>query len=205
MGQDMSAYDAPFGFRPYGELLRVQRYAVNTAPVINVCIGDLVEAGGAVVSTPKGYLMDIQDANVPDGNAALLGAVVAVEDETGCPIPYIAATRVGNGTIAGYIMVADHPDQIFIAQEDGADNAIDLAEGSMNADIVSATICAPNASTYISTQQIDSSTAANTAALQIKLICPHPDDTPAVDATPYCRWICTINEHYYDGTIAGVA
>lgn len=204
MGRSLTAYDKPFGFQPYGELLRVQRYAVNTAPVINVCVGDLVIAGGAVVSTPKGYLMDILDDAVPDGRAAILGSVVSVEDETGLPISYIAAARVGNGTIAGYIMVADHPDQIFIAQEDGTTNAIDLDEGSMNADVISVALCAPNSSTYIGTQQIDSDTAAVTAALQVKLIGPHPDDIPAVDATPYCRWICTINEHFYDGTIAGV-
>lgn len=205
MGIDMSSVDAAFGFVPYGNVLRVQRYAVNTAPTINVAVGDLVLAGGAVVSTPKGYLMDIVDAAVPDGVATILGAVTAVEDEDGAPLSYIAAARVGNGTIAGYVMVADHPSQIFLAQEDGETNAIDLAEGSMNADMISATLCAPNTHTGMSTQEIDSDTAASTAALQIKLISPHPDDTPANDTNHYCRWICTINEHYYDGTIAGVA
>lgn len=201
---DMSAVDAPFGFQPYGEVLRVNRYAVNTAPTINVCVGDLVVGGGAIVSTPKGYYGDIADAAVPDGNAGIIGSVVAVEDEDGAPLSYIAATRTGNGTIAGYVMVADHPDQLFIAQEDGATNAIDLAEGQQNADVIGSTLCAPNTSTGISQMQIDSDTAATTAALQVKLIRPHEDDTPADDDNPYCRWICTINEHLYDGTIAGV-
>lgn len=205
MGVDMSPYDAPFGFVPYGAVLRVQRYAVNTAPTINVCVGDLVVAGGAIVSTPKGYLGDIADAAVPDGAAALLGSVVAIEDEDGAPLSYIAATRAGNGTIAGYVMVADHPSQLFLAQEDGGTNAIDLAEGQMNADIICAALCAPGDTTYPrSTQQIDSDTAATTAALQVKLIRPHEDDTPANDTNCYCRWVCTINEHFYDGTIAGV-
>lgn len=204
MATNMATVDAPFGFIPYGSVLRVQRYAVNTAPTINIAPGDVVSAGGAVVSTPKGYLMDVDDAAVPDGDAALLGAVVAVEDEDGYPLSYIAAGRVGNSTIAGYLMIADHPDQIFIAQEDGGSNAIDLNEGSMNADVISATLCAPDTNTGRSTQQIDSSTAATTAALQIKLIQPYLDDIPADDANPYCRWVCTINEHFYDGTIAGV-
>ena len=203
MGINMAAYDAPFGFVPYGPVLRVQRYAVNTAPTVNFSVGDVVSAGGAVVSTPKGYLMDVDDAANVDGDAALLGAIVSIEDEDGAPLQYMAVARAGNSTIAGYLMIADHPDQLFIAQEDGGDNAIDLDEGSNNADIVSGTVQATG-TTYRSTQQIDSSTADTTAALQIKLIRPHEDDIPADDDNPYCRWVCVINEHYYGDTIAGV-
>jgi hypothetical protein len=204
MGSNMATTDAPFGFIPYGNVLRVQRYAVNTAPTINISPGDLVAAGGAVVSTPKGYLMDVDDAAVPDGDPAILGSVVSCEDENGYPLAYIAATRVGNGTIAGYVMIADHPDQLFLAQEDGDTNAIDLDEGSQNADVVSASLCAPNTDTGRSTMQIDSDTAGTAAALNVKLIQPHIDDIPADDDNPYCRWVCQINEHYYGDTIAGV-
>jgi hypothetical protein len=204
MGKDMSSVDAPFGFVPYGQVLRVQRYAVNTAPTINIAVGDLLTAGGAVVSTPKGYLMDVDDAAVMDGTAAILGAVVAVEDEDGLPLSYMAATRTGNGTIAGYVMIADHPDQLFLAQEDGETNAIDLAEGSQNADAISASLAAPDTNTGRSTMEIDSDTAGTSADLNVKLIAPHPDDTPADDTNHYCRWICQINEHYYGDTIAGV-
>lgn len=204
MGKDMSATDAPFGFEPYGNVLRQQLYAVNTAPTINVYHNDLVRAGGAVVATPKGTKMIIEDGAVPDGNPVILGSVMSIFDENMQPLSYIAAGRTGNGTIAGYVMVADHPDQIFLAQEDGDTNAIDLAEGSMNADIISEALCAGDSNTGLSKQQIDSDTAATTAALNVKLIHPHEDDTVATDATPYCRWTCVINEHYYDGTIAGV-
>ena len=205
MGIDMAPYDAPFGFKPYGPLLRVQRYAVNTAPTINICVHDLVVGGGAIVSTPKGYLGDIADAAVPDGGAGIIGSVVGIEDEDGAPLSYIAATRVGNGTIAGYVMVADHPDQLYIAQEDGGANAIDLAEGQQNADTISSTLAAPGDTTYpISQMQIDSSSAGTGSDLQIKLIRPHEDDTPADDDNPYVRWICMINEHLLGDTIAGV-
>jgi hypothetical protein len=204
MGTDMSSVDAPFGFVPYGPVLRVNRYAVNTAPVINVCVGDMVIGGGAIVSTPKGYLGDIADAAVPDGGAGVIGAVVAIEDEDGAPLNYIEATRVGNGTIAGYVMVADHPDQMYLAQEDGGGNAIDLAEGQQNADVICATLCAPDSNTYRSTQQIDSSSATTDADVQIKLIRPHEDDTPANDTNCYCRWVCMVNEALLADSIAGV-
>ena len=205
MPKNMALYDAPFGFIPYGPVLRVQRYAVNTAPVLNFSPGDVVLPGGAVVSTPKGYLMDVLDAAVIVTATSALGAVVSVEDENGAPLQYMAAGRVGNGTIAGYLMIADHPDQIYLAQEDGDSNAITLIEGSQNADIVSATVDAPNTETGRSTQQIDSSSAATDSTNTIKLIRPHEDDTPAVDASPYVRWVCQINTHHYGDTIAGVA
>ena len=205
MGKNMALYDAPFGFIPYGPVLRVQRYAVNTAPVLNFSPGDVVLPGGAIVSTPKGYLMDVLDAAVIVTATPALGAITSVEDEDGAPLQYMAAGRVGNGTIAGYLMIADHPDQIYLAQEDdGGSVAIDLVDGSMNADIASATVDAPNTETGRSTQQIDSSSIATTATLTIKLIRPHEDDIPAVDASPYVRWVCQINEHHYGDTIVGV-
>lgn len=203
MGLDMATVDAPTGFAPYGEVLRAQLYAINTAPTINVFHNDIVAAGGAFVSTPHGYMMIIEDGSVPDGNAALLGSVLAIFDENMDPTRYIAAGATGDGTIAGYVLVADHPQQMFIAQEDADGNAIDLVEGSMNADIISVALCAGDTTTGISTQEIDSSTAATTAALNVKLYQPHPDDTPANDSY-HCRYICTINEHYWGDTIAGV-
>ena len=102
-------------------------------------------------------------------------------------------------------MVADHPDQQFICQEDAGGNAIDLAEGSMNADIVSATLCAPDTVTGLSTQELDSDTAANSAALQCKMMGPYQHDTPADDSDVGCRYIVQFNEHYWGDTIAGIA
>jgi hypothetical protein len=127
------------------------------------------------------------------------------------PCKYIAAAEVGNGTIAGYVLVADHPDQQFVAREDFATNAIDLVEGSMNCDIVSVALCAGNTKTGISTQLLDSDTAATTAALQFKIFQPHPadtalvaDDTPGDSGDEGARYIGQFNEHYYGDTIAGL-
>jgi len=205
MGKDFSSVDAAFGFAPYNNVLRANLYAVATAPTINVAVNDLVAHGSTMVSTPTGYLPIIEDGSVPDSTAQLLGSVIGCYDEDMAPLQYIAAGRVGNSTIAGYVMVADHPDQLFIAQEDGDSNAIDLAEAGMNADIICATLCAPNTDTGISTQEIDSTSAANTEALQVRLLWPHEDDTPADDTNHYARWVVRINEHFYAATQAGLA
>ena len=53
----------------------------------------------------------------------------------------------------------------------------------------------------ISTQELDSDTAANTAALNCKLHHAHPDDTVASN---FCRYIVTLNEHAFGDSLAGI-
>ncbi len=209
----MANTDWAFGLMPYKEVLRARVYTVITNPVINVFIGDAVIAGGVnTLSKKMGYCQSIEDANIPDGNPGILGAVLACYDEKMDPLKYIPATRVGAGGVAGHVLVADHPDQEFVMREDFGGNAITLAEGSQNANIKSVAICAGNTKTGRSQQMIDSNTAGNAAALNLKLIAPHPndtllvaDDTPGDSADEGCRYICQINEHYYGDSIAGIA
>jgi len=206
MGLDMASTDRRMGFQIYGELLRQTMYAVNTAPTINIYHGDIVRHGGTAVTTKFGTMPIIEDGAVPDGagnGPYLLGAVTAIYDENMDPVSYIAATEAGDSTVAGYIMVADHPDQRFIAQEDGGGNAIDLNEVGLNADILSVALCAGDSNTGLSRQEIDSSTAATTAALDLRLHFPHLDDTVANDTNCNARWVVSINAHYYGRNALG--
>lgn len=205
MGIDMSSVDAAFGFEPYLKVLRAQLYAVITAPTINVCVNDIVVHGSTMVSTPRGYLAAIEDGSVPDGDPQILGSVTACFDHNMKHVSYIAPATAGNSTIAGYVMVADHPDQLWLVQEDGDSNAIDLAEAGMNCDLIAAALCAPNSFTGLSTQELDSTSAANTEALQFRLLWPHQDDTPADDTNANARWVVRANEHFYSATQAGLA
>lgn len=200
MGRDFSSIDAAFGFQPYENVLRAQLYAVATAPTINIFHNDIVVHGGTGVSTPIGYLPIIEDGSVPDSDTHILGTVLAVFDHQMYPTKYIAPATVGNGTIAGYVLVADHPDQLFIAQEDGETNAIDLAEMGNNIDLIAGTLCAGNTNTGIGKMELDSNTAATTAALQFRLIKPFEDDTPADDTNHYARWVVAVNEHFFNST-----
>ena len=195
--------DAAFGFAVYDELIRANLYAVPTAPTINIMHNDIVLHGGAHLATAKGGgLPIIEDGSVPDGDPSAVGSVIAIFDENMDPLLYIAPARVGDGTVAGYVMVADAPEQLFVAQEDSDGNAIEASEGGQNANIISGTLCAGNTTTGISLQEIDSDTAATDAALNVKLVRPHPLDTIAED---FCRYIVQINEHYYGpNTVAGL-
>ena len=207
MGKDMASTDAPSGFQVYGECLRERLYAVVTAPTIGFYVGDVVMHGGSSVASKWGTLPYVEDGAVVDGVAnaeKLLGAVTACFDENMDPCQYIAVAEVGDGTIAGFVLVADHPNQLFIAQEDGGGNAIDLAEVGQNADIVSVTNSVGSNYTGISTQEIDSDTASANAELDVKLHFPHPDDTVANDTDCHARWIVSINAHFYSGENAGL-
>jgi len=201
MGIDHYATDAAFGFQPYGDVLRAQLYAVQTAPTIYIFHNDIVVHGGTSVSTPIGYLPIIEDGSVPDSDPFILGSVLEVFDEDMMPVAYIAPAEAGNSTIAGYVLVADHPEQLFIAQEDGDSNAIDLAEAGNNCDLIAGTLCAGNTNTGIVKMELDSTSASTTAALQFKLIRPHEDDTPADDTYHYARWIVKANEHFYHDVV----
>lgn len=207
MGKDMSSVDNPMGFQPYGPVLRQRLYAVTTAPTIHIYHGDMIRHGGAALATKFGTMVIVEDGTVLDGASntqKILGAVTQCFDEDMDPVMYIAALEAGDSTVAGYVMIADHPDQLYIAQEDGTTEAIDLADVGENCDIVSVTISAGTAATGLSTQELASDTVAAAAALDMKLHYPHPDDTVGDDTNCHCRWICSVNVPFYDVFHAGL-
>lgn len=190
----MANTDRPHGFIPYGETLRVGYYAVPTAPTINICVGDIVlEDNANILSKYLGLGIAVYDAAVVPvhtGNTNLLiGAVVGCFDEKMDPIQYIAAARVGDGTVAGYVAIADHPDQWFEAQ---TDTALTDADFELNYEITSATLSAPDSRTGLSTQEITPTGAGTGTNIPIRLVAQltPSDDHNAVG----CRLICQINQ-----------
>jgi hypothetical protein len=200
----MANTDRPHGFNVWDKLLRANVYAVATAPVINVCPGDIVLSENTSVACTKGrgQMLSIYDAAIPPATTGdanpVLGAVLSCFDENMNPVQYIAATEVGDGTVAGYVLVADHPDQLFEAQEDGDTAAIEAADIGLNFEITSVALCAPNSATGISTQEIDSDShnTTNTIPLRvIKMAYPLQDTIGSAG----CRWVVAINPecHFY--------
>lgn len=193
----MANSDAPHGFKVWGPLLRARYYAVITAPTINIMVQDMVMAGNTGVSSGKlGDVQALEDANIipatPGDANPLLGVVLACFDEDMDPVNYIAAGEAGDGTVAGYVLVADHPDQQFEAQEDADTAAIAVADIDLNFEIYSPALSAGNTNTGISKQEIDSNTGAVTATIPLRI---YGMAYPEVDArgSAGCRWICGIN------------
>lgn len=190
----MANIDAPHGFRIWGPCLRQNLYAVPTAPTINIAVGDLVwEDVTNITSAKLGSGIAVYDAAVPTttlGDALLcLGSVTACFDEDMDPIQYIAASRVGDSTVAGYVLVADHPMQEFEAQGDGAFTVANL---ELNYEVTSVALCAPDSRTGLSTQEIAISGANVTSTIPIRLIkMAYPEKD--VYSAAGCRMVCMIN------------
>ena len=196
----MANKDAPHGYKIWGDLLRARTYAVITAPTINVMVDDLVGAGSTgVLSGKLGNVMAIEDGAIipatPGDAERIRGAVQACFDEKMDPISYIAAGRVGDGTVAGYVLVADHPDQQFESQLDAAGAVADL---DLHYEITSPTLSEGNTSTGLSYQEIDVTGAAVTNTLPIILLGQAYPEEDVITAAG-CRFICCINSacHYY--------
>ena len=198
MGKDMSLYDNPMGFQIYGPLLRANWYLIDDSPTIAFYHGQLVHfttGGGESLYSPKmGYMPAIADDGAIDAGDQIVGSIIGITDVDMNPVKYMTALDAGNGTISGHLLVADHPMQQFVAQEDGVTNVITAVEGQCNAE--GTTIATGSTDTGISYQEIDSNTATNTSTLHLRLLRPHPDDTAHVTGT-WCRYICMINAHAY--------
>ena len=185
---DMSSTDAAFGFMPYGNLLSANWYAIVTNYGTAMYVGHACEIGGTAITTARrGTLQNVQTEET-GAAGSILGAVLALEDSDGVPVSYIAASTTGDGVVAGYALVADHPLQRYLVQEDGDTSSIQVANIGLNAEGIGA---AGSTTTGISTMELDSDTVATTATLAWRILGVHPDDSISTDgaAGNHCRFI----------------
>lgn len=204
MGQDMASVDAPFGLQPYEELLHASMYAVATAVGTAMAIGDLVENVGTAIVTAKYGVLQACVTEETGAAGTLIGAVVALFDEDGVPVSRIAVSEAGDGTVAGYALVADSPDQRYLIQEDGDSSSIQVADIGLNADAIS-THAAVASNSYLSKMELDSSTVQTTNTLGLRVLGVHPDDSisAAGAAGNHARFIVKLNTAYTGDGIVG--
>lgn len=195
MGIDHVSTDGPFGFIPYGPVIRANMYAIVTNVTVAVARGSLMENVGTALLTPKmGYLQ--QAASEETGaDGTIIGACLATFDYKMDPCKYIAATETGNGVIAGYALIADSPDQLYLAQEDGDTSSLAAADVGLNVEAVGTTI---DTNRGISLMEVDSSSKATTNTFALKLMGFHPDDSivAAAAAGGHTRCIVKVNSAY---------
>ncbi len=189
-----------FGFQVWDRVLRARLYAINTAPAINICLNDLVAGDTTSIVSPRlGAGITVYDAAVlsdtPGDEFLILGSVLAVFDHKMNPIQYMPAGTPGDGTAAGYALVADHPDQQFVANVEAALVPADI---DLNYPMHGNALYAPaSVSTGISAQRIGVTGAAVTKTIPIRLFQQaYPTDTYSA---PGCRMICGITPmcHYW--------
>lgn len=191
----MANVNAPFGFRPvryiggapYNGAART--YYIGTGNGTALFIGDpvVLTGGNAVDGCPE-----ITQATVGTGVTTdrILGAVVGF-----LPNPTYTTLHRAAST-ARYVLVADDPNLIFEAQEDGN---MGVNAASATCQIASG---AGSTVTGLSAYVIDSSEEAQTATDQLRII--KPVDSADNDPTSsYARWHVMFNMHAYERAIAG--
>lgn len=166
------ATDAPFGAVPYGPVLRITAYRKD-ASAARVYPGDLMMLEA-------------------DGN-------VATATATATNLVGVAADSSAASTADTEVLIYDHPDQLFMMQDDGDTTAVTETSIGLNCDSITTT---GDTTTDRSKHEIDSS-SATTVTAQLRLIGLHPLEFTAggsgfaTTTGQQRRWVVRINEHVY--------
>jgi len=184
----MANINFPRGLEPYGNLLRVTEYTLVAGHATDLFIGDPV----AIEVTGRNVTI------AGDGTGEeITGSITAIYDSNKVPLAYWDGGHSG----IGYVMVADDPKQIFVAQGDGVASILTTIDANGNVNLVAGTGSTVN---YRSGWQIDDSdTGGGTPGDQIRLIRQVERDDNEKDVA-YCDWLFQINNHTQSVGIVGV-
>lgn len=119
----------------------------------------------------------------------ITGVVVGIaNDDTLAASNDMMETGYRAASTAGYVLVCDDPDVLYEIQEDSDGGALAVTNIGQNADLIAA---AGSTVTRRSGFELDSSTAATTATLQLRIIelAQRPDNEIGANA----KWLVAIN------------
>lgn len=191
----MANVNKPFGLRAIGNLSATGSQKQFAYEIADNQSGAIFQ--GDLVTVYDGYLVKF----APASHSAAVGVFNGcsyTDPTTGKPTwknYYPGSVNITSGKIIADVI--DDPNQLFIIQ---ADEDIVQADIGKNADVTASTT--GSTSTGVSAMTLDSSTVANTAALNLKIVGKY--DVPGNDfGTAYTVVVVKINEHLYGS--AGVA
>lgn len=170
----MANVDLPSGFKPYGRIYHVGIYT----------------AGGTIYPG-DGVKFDAGDANTTEFEGRVVAATAAAA---------MCGVAANYATAGQKVRVYDDPQQLFIGQCDGADFDSN-ADLSLNASILAT---GGNSTYRASRMEIDSSTLATTATLEVKVLrfLRRHDDKNAMGE--FAQVVFKINNHQL-GSSTGTA
>lgn len=143
---------------PKGGTVQTTEYYVPASDSTALFIGDpVIIAGGADADGVS---------TVTRATAASAGRITGVVVGFR-PDPSVVANGYRLASTAGYVLVCDDPEQVFEIQEDAVGGALAAADVGLNADLV-----AGSGSTVSKKSgfQLDTSTKATTATLQLRIL-----------------------------------
>jgi hypothetical protein len=189
----MANIDKAFGLRPMGNLSATGAQAQYGYEIADNQSGAIYQ--GDLVTIYDGYLVKF----APASHTAAVGVFNGcnyIDPTTGKPTWknfYPGSVNITAGKIIADVI--DDPAQLFLIQ---ADEDIVQADIGKNADVVGT---GGSTTTGVSTMELDSSTIANTAALNLKIVGLF--DVPGNALGNFAVVVVKINEHLYGS--AGVA
>jgi hypothetical protein len=200
----MANADTPFGLRPVRYLSgapwngQVRRYLIDSGDGTATFIGDLVKLAGSAGSVgslvdgvPVGGLPTVVQSAAGDTH---VGVVVGFE-----PLKTNLETRHRAASTSRVAYVVDDPNVIFEIQEVSGGTALTATAVGNNANVV---VAAGSTTTALSGMELDNSTEATTADLDLKILgLVQREDN---DYGEHAKWLVLINDHAFRGTVAGV-
>ena len=189
----MANVDKAFGLRALGNLSATGAQKQFGYEIADNQAGAIFQ--GDLVTLKDGYILQFDPAS-HTAAVGVFNGVFYTDPTTGKPTfknYYPGSVNITQGKITADVL--DDPNQLFIIQ---SDEDIVQADFGKNADVVVGT---GNTTTGVSAMELDSSTIATTAALNLKLVGIY--DTPGNALGSFCQVVVKINEHLYGS--AGVA
>ena len=189
----MANVDKAFGLRPLGNLSASGSQKQYGYEIADNQAGAIFQ--GDLVTLKDGYILQFN----PASHTAAVGVFNGcnyIDPTTGKPTwknYYPGGVNITQGKIIADVI--DDPNQLFIIQNDGTSAAANYGK---NADIVIGT---GNTTTGVSANELDTSSIATTAALNLKIVGLW--DTPNNSVGANAVVVVKINEHLYGS--AGVA
>jgi hypothetical protein len=189
----MANVDKAFGLRPLGNLSASGSQKQYGYEIADNQAGAIYQ--GDLVTLKDGYILQFD----PASHSAAVGVFNGcnyIDPTTGKPTwsnYYPGSVNITQGKIVAEVL--DDPNQLFIIQNDGTSTAADYGK---NADIVVGT---GSTTTGVSANELDTSSIATTAALNLKIVGLW--DIPGNAVGEFAVVVVKINEHLYGS--AGVA
>lgn len=196
----MANSDNAFGLKPVGYRSgapyngAANKYYIPATDATAVYVGGLVKLAGSADANG----IPTVTGNVSAGNA-VVGVVVGVDHVEGVTTPNLEQKHRPAST-AMYVYVADDHELVFEVQEDGDTTPIAAASVGLNASLTGFT--SGSSVTGRSTIEIDSTTVATTATLDVQVLRLAQREDNAIGE--FAKWHVKLNNHQFVDGATGV-
>jgi len=183
----MANSDKPAGLKAIGTLSgsdyhgKLRRVTFAAGDAVAAFVGDLVKLTGTVDATGK--IPVVAQSAAGDASIGVIASFIPIEGDEGS-----LTTNNRPASTAQDALVYWGQDVLYTIQEDSVGNDIEITEAGLNCNVI---VGSGNAVTGISGMELDSSSAAGTSTLNMRL--HHVDTRPDNALGTNADWVVSIN------------